>query len=352
MEASLAESKQEEDPRWRAVCARDASARGFVYGVLTTGVYCLAGCPSRRPRRENVAFFADGAAARAAGLRPCRRCRPDGSGLPDWFEAACRALLAPGASIAGVAADSGVSRSTFHRTFVAVLGLTPSAFRRAAAGSRLRDALAGDASVVDACFAAGYDSQSSAYATSAAQLGLAPGAVRGRGARLSLCWVRGDSALGPMVAAATAQGLCLLEFLGPDESPEACVRARFPRAVLQPASADQARLLAAAIAAVDAPARAADLPWDVQGTAFQQRVWAALRELERGERISYSALAERIGRPEATRAVAAAVGRNPVAVLVPCHRVVGKDGSLTGYRWGVARKAALLARETESEERG
>ncbi len=352
MEASLVDRNEELDARWRAVCERDASARGFVYGVLTTGVYCRPGCPSRRPLRENVAFFEDGAAARAAGLRPCRRCRPDANGLPEWFEAACRSLAAPGASIGAVAAAHGVSRSTFHRTFLAVLGLTPSAFRRAAAGERLRAALASNESVVQACFAAGYGSQSSAYADSAAQLGLAPGTVRRQGAQLVLRWVRGESALGPMVAAATERGLCLLEFLDADESPEARVRARFPRAALQVAGADEARVLREAIAAVDAPEHAGALSWDVQGTAFQQRVWAALRDLERGERISYSALAERIGRPEATRAVAAAVGRNPVAVLVPCHRVVGKDGSLTGYRWGVARKARLLAREAEPEEQG
>ncbi|MEE4301316.1 MAG: methylated-DNA--[protein]-cysteine S-methyltransferase [Pseudomonadales bacterium] len=349
---TVAESISTGDERWRAICERDQSARGFVYGVLTTGIYCLPGCPSRRPRRENVAFFPDAAAARAAGLRPCRRCRPDDAGLPAWFEGACRALAEAGASVAAVAAANGVSRSTFHRTFVAVLGLTPSAFRRAAKGARLRDALAGTDSVLDAVFAAGYGSQSSAYADSAAQLGLAPGAVRRRGERLSLWWAQGESALGPMVAAATREGLCLLEFLDADEAPEVRVRARFPHAALQAAEAEQAQLLAEAIAAVDAPARAAALPLDVQGTAFQQRVWTALRTLERGERISYSALAGRLGRPEATRAVAAAVGRNPVAVLVPCHRVVGRDGSLTGYRWGVARKQALLAREEREEPEG
>lgn len=352
MNMTATDSTSTEDARWRAVCERDASARGFVYGVLTTGIYCLPGCPSRQPLRKNVAFFADGAAARAAGLRPCRRCRPDSAGLPAWFEASCRSLAEPGASVAAVASASGVSRSTFHRTFVAILGLTPSAFRRAASGARLRDALADAGSVVDAVFAAGYGSQSSAYTDSAAQLGLPPGALRKRGEQLSLWWARGESALGPMVAAATRQGLCLLEFLEAGETPEASVRARFPHATLHVAEAEQAQLLAEAIAAVDAPARAAALPYDVQGTAFQQRVWTALRALESGERISYSALAERLGRPEATRAVAAAVGRNPVAVLVPCHRVVGKDGSLTGYRWGVARKEVLLAREAEEASEG
>lgn len=352
MGVAVMTTQVDEEFRWRAVRERNASAGDFLYGVLTTGIYCMPGCPSRTPLRENVAFFESVGAARAAGLRPCRRCRPDAAGVPAWFEPACRALTRPGASVAGVAAEFGVSRATLHRTFLAVLGLAPSAFRRAAAGERLRSALAAGGSVVDACFAAGYGSQSSAYADSTEQLGLAPGALRGRGAQLSHWWATGESALGSMVAAVTERGLCLLEFLGPDDSPEACVRARFPRAALHAAEADRAALLAEAMAAVDAPARAAALPLDVQGTAFQQRVWAALRELERGERVSYSALAERIGRPQATRAVAAAIGRNPVAVLVPCHRVVGEDGSLTGYRWGLERKRALLAREAGAGEEG
>ena len=336
------------EARWRAVRDRDGSARDFLYGVLTTGIYCLPGCPSRTPRRENVAFFGTIAEARAAGLRACRRCRPDEQGLPPWFEDACMALAAPGSRVTDVAARCGVSRATLHRAFREVLGLTPSAFRRAAGGARLRSTLEAGGSVLDACFAAGFGSASAAYASSARQLGLAPGEVRDRGARLVLRYATGTSALGTLVAAATPHGLCLLEFLEAGQAPEEAVRARFPRALVEAADDASAGLLAEAIAAVDAPERGRGLPLDVQGTAFQQRVWEALTTVAAGERISYSGLAERLGRPEATRAVARAVGQNPLAVLVPCHRVIGKDGTLTGYRWGVERKRRLLERETEA----
>ena len=345
MDASVTETADE--ARWRAVRERDARLRGdFVYGVLTTGIYCRPGCPSRTPRRENLVFFAGPDAARAAGLRPCRRCRPDAAGVPDWFEAACRELAEPGARVAAVAAAAGVSRSTLHRSCLAILGVTPTALRRAAAGERLRAALAESGSVLEACLDAGFGAVSTAYEETGRRLGVPPGALRGRGAELRLSWGTGTGVLGPMVAAATARGLCLLEFLEDDETPEARVRSRFPNAELRPAGPDEARRLAAAIGAVAVPDRARSLPRDLQGTAFQLRVWAALEAIAPGERVSYAELAARLGRPEATRAVAQAVGRNPLAVLVPCHRVVGSDGALRGYRWGLERKAALLARES------
>jgi len=333
-----------DEQRWQAVLERDAGDGSFFYGVLTTGIYCLPGCPSRAPRRENVAFFDSIGGARAAGLRPCKRCHPDARGVPDWFEGAARALMEGEAAVAEVAASVGVSRATLHRTSVEVLGVTPSALRRSARDARFREALASRESVLDACFDAGFGSASAAYARSARTPGVAPRTLGGR-TPLSLRVLVGDSSLGPMVAAATESGLCLLEFLDEGDDAETRVRARFPDARIERAAGADEDLLERAIASIDAPEKSRALPTDVRGTAFQQQVWAALRKLADGEQVSYSELATRMGRPSATRAVARAVSENPLAVLVPCHRVVAKGGKLGGYRWGVERKAQLLERE-------
>ena len=333
-----------EEQRWQAVRARKVDGALFFYGVLTTGIYCLPGCPSRLPKRKNVAFFDSVRGARAAGLRPCRRCHPDAHGVPAWFGEACRGLIGGDATVSEVAALAGVSRATLHRVTVGVLGVTPSALRLGARDQRLREALATHGSVLEACFAAGFGSASAAYAQSARAHGAPPGVLRGHAA-LELRVLTGDSNLGAMVAAKSEAGLCLLEFLEEGDDAHARVQARFPEARVEAAKGSDRDLLARAIAAVDTAGRSQALPIDVRGTAFQQQVWAALQTLSAGERVSYSELAARIGRPSAARAVARAVGENPIAVLVPCHRVVGKNGGLVGYRWGVERKARLLARE-------
>ena len=337
-----------EERRWRAVLSRCADGAHFFYGVLTTGIYCLPGCPSRLPKRKNVVFFDSIRSARAAGLRTCKRCHPDARGIPAWFEQACRALIGGDAGVSDVAAKVGVSRATLHRVTVDVLGIAPSALRRGARDVRLREALSSHAKVLEACFDAGFGSASAAYAQSARAHGAPPGVLR-KQAPLELRVLTGNSDLGPMVAAKSDAGLCLLEFLEEAEDVQARVRARFPAARIDVAKGSDRDLLTRAIAAVSMTEPSFALPMDIRGTAFQQQVWAALRTLARGKRVSYSDLAARIGRPSATRAVARAVAENPIAVLVPCHRVVGKNGDLTGYRWGLARKAYLLAREDGGE---
>ena len=257
---------------------------------------------------------------------------------------ACRGLIGGDATVSEVAALVGVSRATLHRVTVGVLGVTPSALRLGARDQRLREALATHGSVLEACFAAGFGSASAAYAQSARAHGAPPGVLRGHAA-LELRVLTGDSNLGAMVAAKSEAGLCLLEFLEEGDDAHARVQARFPEARVEAAKGSDRDLLARAIAAVDTAGRSQALPIDVRGTAFQQQVWAALQTLRAGERVSYSELAARIGRPSAARAVARAVGENPIAVRAPGHRVVDKNGGLVGYRWGMARKARLLARE-------
>lgn len=354
----------DDDSRWQAVRSRSAQQATFCYGVLTTGIYCLPGCPSPTPKREHVVFFDDAADAKAAGLRACRRCRPDDAGVPPWFEAACRALLGSDDAVALVARRLGTSRATLHRSCLRLLGVSPTDLRRSGQRRRLLEAIDGGASALDACMAAGFGSASAAYARSHEEFGRPPGALarRGRGERIE--FAAGRSSLGPMVAARTEQGLCLLEFLDVAEdlddaallaAARARVGERFGAAEVIAADAAAERALAEAIAAVDADdpgAAAARIPLDLVGTAFQQRVWDALRSLGQGERITYGALAERIGKPKATRAVASAVARNTVAVLVPCHRVVPRAGGDGAYRWGAPRKERLLAREASGARSG
>lgn len=330
---------------WHALCAREARS-DFVYAVLTTGIFCRPGCPSRRPRREHVLFLADAAAALAAGFRPCRRCAPQGAGAPAWFAQACRLLeTEPELDLDAVARRCGVGRSTLHRSFRRHLGLAPGAWRRAAAARRLGTALGAERTVSGAIERAGYRQPSTAYGAGRVRLGAGPRALRDGGGGLALTWARAATSLGAVVVAWTDEGLCLLEFLEDGEEPAGRILGRWPAARLRPAAPDDAARIAAVVAALEEPRTAAPLPLAVRGTAFQERVWAVLRGLRPGERISYGELARRTGDPRAVRAVARACGENPLAVLVPCHRVVGSDGALRGYRWGLERKRRLLARE-------
>ncbi|HSG88328.1 MAG TPA: bifunctional DNA-binding transcriptional regulator/O6-methylguanine-DNA methyltransferase Ada [Pseudomonadales bacterium] len=336
---------------WRAVTERDASADDFVYAVLTTGIYCRPGCPSRQPLRANVLFFPNGLAARGAGFRACRRCRPGSGAVPAWLEQACRTFEnAAGASVAAVAEACGVDRSTLHRAFVDALGLAPGAYRAAARGRRLRAALAVADSVTSALYEAGFSGPSRAYAAAHEDLGMAPGEIRAGGADLRIRHATGTCALGTVLVASSDRGLCLVEFLDPGEDPAARVRARFPRAAIAAADAGASADVAAVVAVMEDPRVSLDLPLDIRGTAFQRRVWDELRTLGWGTTVSYGELARRIGRPGAARAVARACADNRLAVLVPCHRVVAADGAVGGYRWGVERKARLLARESEESE--
>ena len=340
------------DPRWATVIARDAAADGqFVYSVRTTGVYCRPSCASRRARPENVQFHATREAAERAGFRPCKRCRPDRPSLTERHAAqitqACRAIESAERvpSLATLAAQAGMSAWHFHRVFKGVTGLTPRAYARAQLARRARRELARADSVTDALYDAGYNSSGRFYADADARLGMTPSTYRAGGAAARIRFAVGECSLGSILVAATGRGICAI-LLGDD--PEMLARRlqdEFPNAELIGGDADFERLVARVVGFVEQPALGLDLPLDVRGTAFQQRVWQALRALPAGTTASYTEIARRIGAPRAARAVAQACAANRVAVAIPCHRVVRNDGALSGYRWGVERKAALLAAE-------
>jgi len=341
------------DPRWDSVLARDAAADGaFVYSVATTGVYCRPSCPARRPKRANVRFHASGAEAEAAGFRPCERCRPNEISLAARQAAAvaraCRLIEAAQTppSLEALARGAGLAPSHFHRLFKAIAGVTPKAYAAACRQKRLHDGLGTSRSVTQAIYDAGFNSSGRFYAESTRALGMTPSAFRRGGADIEIKFAVGECSLGSILVAASEKGVCAIS-LG--DAPEALVRAlqdKFPRARLIGGDADFERLVAKVVGFVEAPKIGLDLPLDIRGTAFQRRIWAALREIPAGATISYSELARRIGAPTAARAVAGACAANVLAVAIPCHRVVREDGSLSGYRWGVARKRALLERES------
>jgi AraC family transcriptional regulator of adaptative response/methylated-DNA-[protein]-cysteine methyltransferase len=339
--------------RWRAVCARDAAADGtFVFAVATTGIYCRPSCPARRPHRRNVSFLPDGAAARAAGFRACKRCAPDAVRSPRaqrdalvaevcrWLDAAERPP-----TLGQLASRAGYSPFHLQRVFVATTGLSPRAWATARRAERLRTALRGGATVTAAMHCAGYGSTRALHADGERALGMQPRRARAGGAGETIEYAVARSTLGETLVAATERGVCAI-LLGDDDAElEADLRRRFPRAELRRAGPGFRARLRAAIAHVDGDPRAEALPLDLRGTAFQQRVWRELRRVRSGTTTSYAAIAARLGMPNAARAVGAAIGSNPVAVVVPCHRVLRSDGQLCGYRWGVDKKRALLERE-------
>lgn len=341
-----------DDGRWQAVLRRDEAADGtFVYAVRTTGVYCRPSCPSRPARRDNVTFHRDGAGARAAGFRACRRCRPDDDTAvhphADAVARACRLIDAAeeAPDLATLAAGAGLSKFHFHRVFKAITGLTPSGYAAALRARRLAEALPASGSVTAALYDAGYGSASRFYAGAAQRLGMSPTAYRRGGAGEEIRFAVGQCSLGAILVAATATGVCAIT-LGDD--PAALVRDledRFPRARLVGGDAAFEATVAAVVGLVENPRDGAAIPLDVRGTAFQERVWRALREIPPGRTASYAEVAARIGAPSAVRAVAQACAANPTAVAIPCHRVVRTDGALSGYRWGIERKRRLLARE-------
>jgi len=342
------------DACWAAVLTRDPAADGrFVYSVNTTGVYCRPSCPSRRPNRKNVRFHGSLAEAEQAGFRPCRRCRPDEPPLAERQAAAvtaiCRQLETADEipSLAELAARAGLSPYHFHRIFKAVTGLTPKVYASAHRAGRLRSELERSGSVTAAIYDAGYNSSGRFYEESRRVLGMTPSRYRAGGAGTEIRFALGVCSLGSILVAMSPHGVCAIS-LGDD--PETLVRDlqdRFPKARLVGGDRDFERLVAQVVGFVEAPALGLELPLDIRGTAFQQRVWQALREIPFGAQVSYSEIARRIGAPKAVRAVAGACAANALAVAIPCHRVVRTDGDLSGYRWGIARKAELLRRERE-----
>lgn len=338
--------------RLAAVRARDAAADGtFLYAVATTGVYCRPSCAARPARPENITFHADGAAARAAGFRPCKRCRPDEPTLTErqasLVAEACRAIdaaeVAP--SLGTLAAAAGLSPYHFHRVFKAQTGVTPKAYATARRADRLRAGLDCGARITDAIYDAGYGSSSRFYESAGERLGMTPRAFRDGGRDTELRFAVAPCSLGNVIVAASRRGIAAIELGDDPETLEAGLAARFPKARLIGGDAAFADLVARVVAFIEAPAAGLDLPLDVRGTAFQEQVWRALRAIPAGRTATYTEIATSIGAPRAVRAVAQACAANPTAVAIPCHRVVRADGSLSGYRWGVERKRALLARE-------
>ncbi len=345
----------DDDSRWAAVARRDRGADGaFVYAVRTTGVYCRPGCGAPLARREHVRFFANGAEAERAGFRACKRCRPAGASPAEERLAAvvraCRLIETepepPHLDV--LARTAGMSPFHFHRVFKATIGVTPLAYIAARRAERARSELRRAASVTQALYSAGFGSSARFYAAAPLMLGMAPTRFRHGGPGASIRFAIGACSLGAILVAATEKGICAIS-LGDD--PEALLRDlqdRFPRAELIGADAHFERWVATVVGCVEAPARGLDLPLDLRGTAFQRRVWQALQDIPTGAQVSYQQLAARIGAPHAARAVAAACAANPVAVAIPCHRVVRSDGSVSGYRWGIERKQALLEREARA----
>ncbi len=344
-----------EDPRWTAVCARDGEHDGaFVYAVATTGVYCRPSCPSRRPKRVNVTFYALPREAELAGYRACRRCRPTAMSPAQchalMVEAACRVLADGPVPLIDLAAAAGVSAHHFHRIFKAHTGTTPAQYARAGRARRAAEALAAGERPADAAFAAGFASLSRFYDEAAARFAVAPAALAngGRGEVVVLAFGRCE--LGVVTVAFSRQGIAAVRLNDTEEDGRAEAGALFRDALLVDGGEPFDALVADVIAAIGEPGLASELPLDIRGTAFEERVWAALREIPIGSTASYAEVAAAIGAPTSHRAVARACGANKIAVLVPCHRVVRADGSLAGYRWGVERKAALLGWERDREK--
>ncbi|MGV2496924.1 bifunctional DNA-binding transcriptional regulator/O6-methylguanine-DNA methyltransferase Ada [Pelagerythrobacter aerophilus] len=340
-----------DDLAWAAVQRRDRSFDGrFVTGVLTTGIYCRPSCAARHPSRENVRFFASGADARAAGLRPCKRCLPDDvardeaavlAAIDEIKQGVDGADSAP--SLDELAQLTGYSPSHFQRVFKRATGLSPAAYARALRAERARDALSGGASVTEAIYEAGYSGPSRFYDDARGRLGMAPSAWADGGQGVTIHWAVVPTTIGPMLVAATDKGVCRLSF---DED-EAELRRRFPKADLVQGGAEFEKLLAEVVASVESPGDFAHIPLDVKGTAFQEACWKALREIPPGETRSYADIAAAAGNPKAVRAAGSANARNNVAVLIPCHRVIRSDGDLGGYAYGLDIKRELLAREKQ-----
>src|ERR1700756_3544271 len=338
------------DEQWTLVAAREAKADGqFVYAVKSTGVFCRPSCPSRRPRRENVEFFDSPTQAQQAGYRACRRCTPlERNPQAQKVEAACRYIdqnLDITLSLTGISRHVAISPFHFQRLFKRILGISPREYQQARRAGKFRQALLGEGSVTEAIYEAGYSSSSRAYESIPAQLGMTPSAFRRGGEGVEIRCTVVQTELGKLLVATTARGVCAVRF---GESEAALLRElkrdfaaaqiRRDDQGLEPLAGQIKRLLSGSNATVN-------IPLDLRGTAFQQMVWKELRRIPSGQTRSYAEVAETIGRPKAVRAVANACASNPVALVVPCHRVVQKNGSLAGYRWGVKRKAALLESE-------
>jgi AraC family transcriptional regulator, regulatory protein of adaptative response / methylated-DNA-[protein]-cysteine methyltransferase len=350
--------------RWQAVLDRDQALDGeFVYAVKTTGVYCRPSCASRVAKRVNVCFFDTTTDAAAAGFRACKRCHPDGVSAEharnEMVNAACERIKQSTTNLTldGLAEASGLSPHHFHRVFKSVTGVTPKEYQKAVQKSRMTTALQQNKTVTDAIFDAGFNSSSRFYEDADAILGMTARNYKNGGVNEDIRHVVKPCNLGNVptfiLVAATHRGVCAVEFGDLASELTTRLQARFPHANFKPADELFNAWFASILNYIESPGSQpsglSDLPLDVQGTIFQQRIWKALRNIPVGETRSYSEIAKKIGQPKAIRAVATACAGNAIAMLVPCHRVIRADGALSGYRWGVERKAALLARESEKD---
>jgi len=344
------------DERWQALLTRDANADGAFYTcVHTTGIYCRPTCPARKPKRENVTFVATRADAVRAGFRACKRCKPDeltghAEHQADIIAKAC-ALIEKSddrLTLDQLAESAGMSRFHFHRLFKKMTGVTPKSYAGAHRADRVRDQLTQTSTVTEAIYGSGFGSNGRFYATSAKLLGMTPSDFRAGGQGTTIQFAIGDCSLGSILVAATEMGVCSI-MMGADPEPLISqLHGRFPNAHILDGGDAFTQTVTDVVNYVEEPSRGLDLPLDIRGTAFQQRVWEALREVPAGMTASYSEIAARIGSPKAVRAVASACARNEIAVAIPCHRIIGQNGSLTGYRWGTERKQTLLEREHEA----
>lgn len=339
-----------EEERWAAVLERDPQFDGrFYFAVQTTGIYCRPSCPAKRPKRDHVSFHDSPEEAERAGFRPCKRCKPrrdTDCARAQRISKACRLIEnADGLPLRALAEAVGLSPHHFHRQFKAELGITPKAYADAWRDSRARTALSRGATVTEALYEAGFNSSGRFYAAAPKAFGMAPGAFRAGGAGEEIAYAVAPCTLGHVLVAQSDNGICAI-LLG--DAPDALRRAlakQFPRAEIREGSDGFASTAAAVVALVDAPSAPFDLPLDIRGTAFQRRVWEALQQIPPGATATYAEIAEAIGAPRAARAVASACAANRLAVAIPCHRVVRSGGGLSGYRWGPARKRALLKKE-------
>jgi AraC family transcriptional regulator, regulatory protein of adaptative response / methylated-DNA-[protein]-cysteine methyltransferase len=339
------------DPRWYAIITRDFNA-SFFYGVATTGVYCRPSCGARLPRPENVSFHRTPKAAERAGFRPCKRCQPNAAPSSvrraEMVTQACRAIAASEKAprFADLARRAGVSAHHFHRLFKQVTGLTPKGYAAALREGKLRKHLKRSSTVTEAIYDSGYATGSRFYEKSNAVLGMTPSRFRAGGADTEIRFAVRKCTLGKVLAAQSPVGICAI-LLGDDSVAFTReLKERFPNARIVPGGRDFAHVVADVVKVIDDPAKGLGLPLDVRGTAFQKRVWDALCRIPAGETATYTEIAKYIGAPKAVRAVGAACGANAIGVVIPCHRAVRSDGTLAGYRWGLARKRALLKKES------
>ena len=343
------------DSRWGAIVDRKPAADGkFYYSVKTTGVYCRPSCAARLARPENVAFHATRQEAEKAGFRPCKRCKPDRPSLLEEhaskITAICRLIeqSEEPPRLDKLAGEAGMSVFHFHRVFKAVTGLTPNGYAKANMAKRVRTKLGEGSSVTEAIYDAGFNSNSRFYETSNQMLGMTPSEFRAGGSDTDISFAVGECSLGSILVATSEKGVCAILIGGDPAQLVRDLQDQFPKANLSGNEKRYEALVAKVVGFVEQPGLGLDLPLDIRGTAFQQRVWKALREIPVGGTASYAMIAKKIGLPKSVRAVAQACAANSLAVAIPCHRVIRTNGSLSGYRWGVERKRNLLDREARA----